>query len=98
MSAIRGTYLNGTIVPDTQPAWAEGTRVSMDVASATEYPDDDESPDAIAKQLALMEAFEREPVMSDDDADAFERCLKENRKLDLDLWKKWTQEIEELFP
>lgn len=87
MSAIRGTYLNGSIVLDTNPDWAEGTLVDVDVASDPEYPDDDDdSPEANAKRIALMEEFERGPVMSDEDAEQFEVFIRDQSKAEKPTW------------
>jgi hypothetical protein len=74
MNAIHGTYLNGMIVPDEPLDWPDGTRVYMEVI------EDEDSPEAIAKRVALMEEFLHEPVMSEEEADKFEVVLAENRR------------------
>jgi len=97
MSAIRGTYINGMIVPDSVPNWAEGARVSMTLQESSDFPADDDSPEAITRRVALMDEFERAPVMTDVEAEEFERLLKEQRAVEVGMWQKWTQGIGKLF-
>lgn len=87
MNAIHGTYLNGMIVPDVRPEWVEGARVCVNLDDDADLPaDDDESPEAIAKRVALMDEFMREPVMTDEEAEEFERHLKEQKARELASW------------
>ena len=97
MSAIRGTYLNGTIVPDTQPGWAEGTRVELSAAEERGIPlTDDDSPEANAKRLAIMETLQ--PVMTEEQAREWERQRAEAKAAELADWANWTRKIGAIFP
>jgi len=97
MSAIRGTYLNGTIVPDTLPGCAEGTRVDLNPADAWEIPlSEDDSPEANAKRLAVMDTLR--PVMSEEEALEWERQRAEDKARELADWGNWARKIGAIFP
>ena len=55
MSTIRATFINGMIVPDASPEWANGTRIVLapdgEVAPLGSN-EDDSSPEAIRERLA----------------------------------------------
>jgi hypothetical protein len=97
MSAIPGMYVNGMIIPDVKPDWAEGARVSVELAEKLDVPDpEDESPEAIAKRIALMDRME--PPMSEQEALEWERHLKENREAQKGFLLKWAEEIRRTVP
>jgi hypothetical protein len=62
MAAIRGTYIDGKIVPDTPPDWPNGLRL---VIEATPLPpvrmmtdeEQGDDPESIARWLAVFDAL-----------------------------------------
>src|SRR5260221_13374019 len=98
MSAIRGTFMDGKIIPDALPSWANGARVvvELDDSLRDDPPvDEDVSPEAIAKRLALMEQVE--PWMTPEEDAEWRRQRAEDKKTQLGMWDKWTKDIEKLF-
>jgi hypothetical protein len=98
MSEINATVIDGQIVPDAPPAWPNGTRVAVKPVGQTgdDLPDDDDSsPEAIAKRLALMDRVR--PWMTPDEFAEWERVRAENKAFQLSQWGKWTKDIEDLF-
>lgn len=97
MNAVRGTFVKGMIVPDVQPSWEDGARVlvNLDDAQIDEFVDEDVSPEAIAKRLALMDLVE--PWMTPEEEAQWKKERAEEKVVQLSMWDKWTKDIERLF-
>ncbi|MFO0803742.1 MAG: hypothetical protein U0791_11570 [Gemmataceae bacterium] len=94
MDAIGATFVDGDIVPDVSPEWKTGTRLNIEAA---ELPDDDDvSPEAIAKRLALIDRVE--PWMTPEDFAEWERERAEEKARFLANWKKENERIDGVFP
>ena len=96
MSAIRGTFLNGGIVPDVSPPWADGTRLDLEPREESGPVDEEvSSPEEIARLLALMDSLE--PVMSEEEALEWERQRREQKEKELADWDNQARKIGKLF-
>ncbi len=99
MSSIRGTFLDGMIVPDSVTGWANGTRIvlALDGEVAPSRPeDDDSSPEAISQRLAQMDRVE--PWMTPEEDEEWRRQRTEKKCEELANWNEWTKDIEKLTP
>jgi hypothetical protein len=92
MNTIRGTYLNGMIVPDTRPEWVEGSRVSVNLAEAKGFEDED-SPEAIARRLAVMDELLDISPMPDEEIEAWERQRVQAKARELASWDERMRRI-----
>src|SRR5262245_57299696 len=99
MSVIHGTYRDGKIILDSPPAdWPEGTEVVVKLSDPVvgELPDDEDvSPDAIARRLALMEQVE--PWMTPEQDAAWRQQREKDKAEQLAMWEKWNRDIGDLF-
>ena len=84
MSTIRATFINGMIVPDASPEWANGTRIVLaldgEVAPSASN-EDDSSPEAIRERLALMDRVE--PWMTPEEDEAWRRQRDDQKNEEL---------------
>lgn len=88
MDEVRGTIRNGQVVLDAPAAWSDGTPVAVaPLGRADELPDDnDSSPEAIARRLALMDRVR--PWMTPDELAEWERGRAEVKAFQLSLGEK----------
>ena len=97
MSVIRGTIQDGQVVLPSPANLPNGTPVTVSPAgsgSVDELPDDDDvSPEAIAKRLALIDRVQA--WMTPEELAAWERVRAEDRAFQLSRWEKWTEEVRE---
>jgi hypothetical protein len=94
MNAVGGTYEGGRIVPDAPPEWTNGTRLNIEAIELPE--DDDVSPEAIAKRLALIDRVE--PWMTPEEFAEWERERAEEKARFLAQWKQENDRIDGVFP
>jgi len=89
MSAIRGTIRDGKVIFDTPPDWPEGTPVEVEpvcAGAADELPDDDDdSPEAIARRLALMDRVQ--PWMTPEEEEVWKQRRAEDKAAELARWE-----------
>jgi hypothetical protein len=98
MSAIRGTIHDGKVTVTTPLGWPDGAEVVVKLAApvSDELPDDDDdSPEAIARRLALMDRVQ--PWMTSEELAEWERMRAEDKAFQLSQWEKWSKEIEGMF-
>jgi len=99
MTELRGTIQNGQVILDQPARLSDGTPVAITPlthAGGDELPDDmDDSPEAIARRLALIERVQ--PWMTPDEFTEWERVRAEEKAFQLSQWDKWTKEIGEIF-
>jgi hypothetical protein len=98
MSVVHGRYIDGKVVLDTPADWPEGAEVRVYLAGTTPdgWPDDeDDSPEAIARRLALMERIQ--PGMTPDEEAAWKEQRAKDKAAQLAMWDKWTKDIGNLF-
>ena len=89
MNAVGATFVDGEIVPDDPPDWRTGTRLNIE---ATELPDDDDvSPEAIAKRLALIDRVE--PWMAPEEFAEWERVRAEEKARFLANWSRGSPQL-----
>ncbi|VTS03201.1 unnamed protein product [Gemmata massiliana] len=97
MSTIRGTIRGGRVVLDTPTDLPDGTQVVVKLIRpplAALLPDDDDSsPEAIEKRLALMDQFQ--PWMTPEEFAAWEKTRAEDKAFQLSQWEKWNREVAE---
>ena len=97
MNAIRGTIQDGQVILSTPANLPDGTPVTVNPVTpggVDELPDDDNvSPEAIAKRLALIERVQ--PWMTPEELAKWERARAEDRAFQLSQWEKWTKEVGE---
>ena len=98
MNTIRGTIHNGQVIFDTPPELKEGTPVAVSplatsgMIASDDLPDDnDSSPEAIAKRLALMDRVR--PWMTPEELADWERIRADDKAFQLSQWEKWTKEV-----
>src|SRR5262245_9070269 len=94
MSTIRGTIQDGQVILNTPTSLPNGTPVTVSPitpAGVDELPDDnDVSPEAIARRLALMDRVQ--PWMTPEELAEWERVRAEDKAFQLSQWEKWTKE------
>jgi hypothetical protein len=98
MSAIRGTIQDGKVVFNTPPNWPNGAEVVVELAPpvADELPDDDDtSPEAIARRLALMDRVR--PWMTPEEEAAWKKQREEDKAAELAQWDARSRKLEGLF-
>jgi hypothetical protein len=100
MSTIRGRYIGGKVILDAPADWPEGAEVNVELTSPGELPDErpddeDTSPEAIARRLALMDRVE--PWMTPEEEAAWKKQREEDKAVQLAFWDKWTEEVGKLF-
>ena len=99
MSAIRGTIQDGKVILSTPTNLPNGTQVAVSPlppVGVDELPDDDDaSPEAIARRLALIDRVQ--PWMTPEELAEWERVRAEDKAFQLSQWEKWTKEVGEIF-
>jgi len=100
MGAIRGTYIDGKVVLDRPVKWVEGTEVWIELVDPPYGclpEDDDNSSEAIARRLALMDRME--PVgMTEEDIAAWEKVRAEDKAWFIAHLDEYHAKIDKLFP
>jgi hypothetical protein len=99
MSTIRGTIQDGKVVFDTPPDVPNGTPVTVNFspwAGTDDLPDDDDqSPEAIARRLALMDRVQQ--WLTPEEQAAWEKARAEDKAFQLSQWDKWCKEVGGIF-
>jgi hypothetical protein len=97
MSAIHGTIQDGQVVLNTPADLPNGTEVTVrPTAQADQLPDDDDnSPEAIAQRLALIDRVQ--PWMSPEEQAEWDKVRAEEKLFQLSQWEKWCKEVGGVF-
>jgi hypothetical protein len=99
MSSIRGTIQDGQVVLSKPADLPNGTRVTVEpmaIAESDELPDDDDaSPEAIARRLALIDRIQ--PFLSPEDEVEWKKALAEQKAFQLATWDDYCKKLESLF-
>ena len=98
MNTMMGTYLDGQIVPDSVPSWANGVRIVMEVDVASCEPTDDQGddPESIARWLAWYDALEP-LILTAEDEQRIADARKDHRERELATWGERNEKLEQLF-
>ncbi len=99
MSAIRGTIQDGQVVLSKPADLPNGTEVTVNPVSSPgvdELPDDEDvSPEAIARRLALMDRVQ--PWMTPEQEAAWKKQREEDKAAELAQWEARSRKLEGLF-
>jgi hypothetical protein len=99
MSTIRGTIQDGQVILSAPADLPNGTPVAVNPlppAAADELPDDDDaSPEAIARRLALMDRVQ--PWMTPEEEAAWKKQREEDKAAELAQWDARSRKLEGLF-
>jgi hypothetical protein len=111
MSAIRGTFIDGKIVPDAPVNWTNETRVVMEAINQTRIGEEehggntetlgmseekwDDSPKGIAAWLAWYETLP--PFLTPDEEAAWKQAREEDKAQELKQWQERSLKLEKLF-
>lgn len=98
MSAIHGTIIDGQIVPDVPPPWANGTRIVLRPESERTGTDDDQGddPESIARWLAWYDGLQP-LLLTAEDEERIGRVREEQRAYELATWEERSRKLEQLF-
>jgi hypothetical protein len=101
MNAIKGTFKNGQIVLDAPADWPEGCRVIVEPVPEEEtfgireedWPD---TPEGIARHLALMDQIEPLEMTPEEEAE-WQAARKAQKEYEIAHFEEWSKRIEDLF-
>lgn len=99
MSTIRGTIVDGQIVPDVPPPWANGTRVVLQPESERTGTDGDDQGDdleSISRWLAWYDGLQP-LILTAEDEERIGHAREEQRAYELATWEERSRKLEQLF-
>jgi hypothetical protein len=100
VSVIRGTYVDGKIIPDMPPTWANGTRIVIEPEA--EHPgvcgDDDQGddPESITRWVAWYDSL-KPLVLTPEDERRIEQARAEQKAFELATWEERSRKLEQIF-
>jgi hypothetical protein len=102
MTAIKATWKNGQIVPDGTVDWPEGCRliiepVAEEATLGIREEDWPETPEGIARHMALMDQIEP-LIMTPEEEAEWRAALKAQKDFDKANFEERAKRIEGLFP
>lgn len=100
MSAVYGKVVGGKVVVDVPDEWPEGTEVRVDrLDPEDELPDDEDgSPEAIARRLAIMDRrVGAGPWLTPEEYAAWEQRRAEQKAWELARWDEENEKARKAF-
>lgn len=98
--AVRGKFVDGKIVLEAPPDWPDGTEVSVEPSAESDgLPDDEDgSPEAIARRLALMDRrVGAGPWLTPEEYAAWEQRRAEQKAWELARWDEENEKARKVF-